>query len=483
MIKILSKRAKIFFSSKVVRGAFGLCLCVLICKILGVVYRIPLTNILTVEGVGIYQLIFPVYSMLLIFSSNAVPVALSKIVSLYVSEDKFAEIAKLKKIAFLFFGIIGTIFTALLIVFSRELSMLQGNYDAHLGYVFIAPSIFLVCLISVYRGVFQGYKIMYPTGVSQIVEQGIKLLLGLILPFYFSSFGVVFQVEMSLLGVTISELIALMYLMFLFHFNKKIKIRYNFDNKLTQSSYKIFTNMIRTITPIMLANCIMPICVVVESFTMINVLVLSGLKMNFATEVYGVYSGIVCVLYNAPIMLASSIGMVLVPYVSSKDDRDFDRKKIVDENCRNESVEKNDFSQVSQKLNQSLFFSLFIIIPSFLFFLFGSRLIVAILYPRVSPILQNISSVLLSICSVNVISLSLSHIYSSFLQSQNAFKEPLICFAVFNFVRLVLALSSLYFFGISAFAFVSVTIYALQAICMIALSNGKFKKRKMGVGT
>ena len=220
-------KAKSFIGQKFVKSALSLFVCVFICKILGLIYRIPLTTIIGAEGVGIYQLIFPLYSFLLILSSNAVPLALSKMIAEKIKVGNLVYVSKLKRIAFIFFFVLGTFFSILLICFSKEISMLQGNTSATLGYYFIAPSVVIVSIIAVFRGILQAEKKILPTGISQILEQVFKFGFGIILPLYFAHYGLEFQVAMCLLSVTLSEIIALIYLILSYKIQTSQEIQMN----------------------------------------------------------------------------------------------------------------------------------------------------------------------------------------------------------------------------------------------------------------
>lgn len=467
MQSILSS-IKAFLSKGVVKGALVLCISALICKFIGIFYRIPLTNIIGAEGIGLYQLVFPIYSLLLILSSNALPVAISKIVSQKIKEQDFSYVAKLKKVAINFFGLFGFVLTVLLMLFAKQISSLQGNESAFIGYIAIAPSVFLVSILSVYRGIFQGFKDMKPTGYSQVIEQVVKLVLGLFLPIYFSSYGLAFQVGMALVGVTISEFIALIYIIVLFYFFKKTKIKTNIIS-LNNAKYKdILKVLLKTTFPIMLANCIIPLCVVIESFLIINGLVYVGYNILYATQVYGVYSGVVTTLINVPIVLASSIGVALVPHISAEN-----KSNDVTVNTSKDNKEKS--SALYQSFNNCVKLGLIIAIPSALFFCFFSFFIIRLLYPTLEFELQNLSALLLIFSSINIVSLSFTYICSSYLQALGNLYEPVICMSIMNFLRLIISFIALIKFGILSFIAFSAFVYICQMMTLVSSIKKKIE--------
>ena len=181
---------KLFFSASILGiGAF-------IAKLLGAIYRVPLTAILKSEGIGIYQMVFPVYALLLDFSGAGVPNALSKLIA-ENKENKERYAKKYLVSSIKLFGIIGFICSFLMLVCSGIIAKAQGNKLASLSYVTLAPSVFFVCLISCYRGAFQGLGKMKPTAFSQVIEQVVKVILGIILAKIFS-----YELKKSVAGAT-----------------------------------------------------------------------------------------------------------------------------------------------------------------------------------------------------------------------------------------------------------------------------------------
>ena len=153
----------------IVKGAFLLGVGTFVSKLLGALYRIPLTNIIGGYGLGLYQMVFPVYAVLLDFSGASVPGALSKMISALDSEEKESKAYNYLQTSIRVFALLGIVFSILLAVFAKQISKLQGNQSAYLGYLFLSPAVFLVCFLSCFRGYFQGLMNMKPTAISQII--------------------------------------------------------------------------------------------------------------------------------------------------------------------------------------------------------------------------------------------------------------------------------------------------------------------------
>ncbi|MBQ2701798.1 MAG: oligosaccharide flippase family protein, partial [Clostridia bacterium] len=176
-------------------------------KLIGALYRIPLTNLIGGRGLGLYQMIYPVYCLLLTVSATGIPSSIAKLTAERIGKDRgdhavFKSAMKL----FLLIGLAGTVLMALIAPF---LARAQGIKEVTAGYFTLAPSVFLVSAISVFRGWFQGRNKMYPTALSEIVEQLVKVGVGLLFAYLYRG-NVEKAVVFLLLSVTVSEAAALL---------------------------------------------------------------------------------------------------------------------------------------------------------------------------------------------------------------------------------------------------------------------------------
>ncbi|MCQ2387762.1 MAG: oligosaccharide flippase family protein, partial [Clostridia bacterium] len=163
----------------ILKGATILGIGTFLAKLLGAIYRIPLTRLIGGEGIGLYQMIFPVYTVLLEFSGIGLPNALAKIIS-SKKENKEIEAIKCVNVSKKLFIKLGFICSVFMCTFSFFISKLQGNTNATISYIFLSPAIIFVSIISCYRGYFQGFSEMKPTAISQVLEQMVKVGFGLL---------------------------------------------------------------------------------------------------------------------------------------------------------------------------------------------------------------------------------------------------------------------------------------------------------------
>ena len=182
-----------------VKGALILIIFNLIGKVIGAIYRIPLANLLGPVGIGEYQLVFPLYSLLLAISVSGIPVAISRIVAEYNSKGQFGDSKKLLRLAILYLFVLSIVSAGIIVICSKFISKLQGNPEIYLCYYGIAPAILFVGLLSVFRGYFQGNLNMLPTALSNLFEQVGKLVFGLLFATRLLKFGTVYGVFGALL--------------------------------------------------------------------------------------------------------------------------------------------------------------------------------------------------------------------------------------------------------------------------------------------
>ncbi len=295
------------------KGAFYLAIGAFVSKFLGAIYRVPLTNMLGGFGLGLYQMVFPVYCLLLDFSGAGVPSALSRLIASQTTDKEKTAKRLLINSSKLFF-IFGFFAMIIMAIFSKALSILQGNEMASTAYLFLSPAIVAVSMISCLRGYFQGFMDMKPTAISQIIEQVVKLVLGIVLVSLFIN-NISLAVGGATLGISISEFIALFVLWSIYKRKTKNTIAdFVYDKKSFFSDAK---TIIKTTIPITLVGILLPFSQVIDSILTINII--SGYR-NDATMLFGLLSGVVMTVINLPVSICYGIGSVAVPIISKSQD-------------------------------------------------------------------------------------------------------------------------------------------------------------------
>lgn len=278
------------------KGALTVSLGGLIAKILGAFYRIPLTNLLGAEGIGLYQTSFPVYCILLTFSSTGVPSSLSRLIS--QGYDGKETLKKSLKI-FCSLGVAGSL---LMLFFGKGIARLQGEEKAYLCYALLSPSVFLTAVLACFRGYFQGLGDMKPTAVTQVLEQGVKLVFGLTLAYIFRK-NLVLSASLCSLSVTLSEAFSLFYVYILYR-----KKAFSSKGKTIRKKLIVFT-----VIPVTTSAILIPLARTLDSFMIINIL---KKYTSSATKLYGLYSGGVESVIGVPVAVCYGIACASIPLIS-----------------------------------------------------------------------------------------------------------------------------------------------------------------------
>lgn len=406
-------------------GATILAVCGLIAKLIGAFYKIPLMHILGTSGMGVYYLIFPFYSLMLTLSSSGVSLAVVRLVSIERAHGLVANQRRIFRVALAYVMIATVAIAIITVVFSEYISIAQGNISARLGYVAIAPALIFAGLIAVARGYFQGLNMMWPTSLSNLMEQVVKVGLGLFFSHLFLQRGLEYGVFGAVLGVTLSELVAFVVMYFQYFIHRK-EIRKDSDLSRPLLSYKdIVKDLVRYTIPATVSSLVIPISSFIDSFLIINLLEKGGLSNVVSTSLYGISNGIVATLINLPIVLISAMSTVMVPDISGA------------------SVEDGG-KEVCFKSTLFVKITWFIAIPCFVCFFLLAPEIINILYHNglsntVIPE-YNYAYSLLKISSITIIYYAFLHTFTSILQSINKPYLPCISLSVGIVIRTIFTL-------------------------------------------
>lgn len=375
--------------NNLITGAFILSVGGIMAKIFSAIYRIGLTRILGGEGIGLYQLIFPFYSLCVVLATAGLPMAISKVIAKYKGSEK-----QVLKKSIVFVCIVSLVLTFLLVALSKALAHIQGEEKISICYLILAPTIIIVGISSVLRGYFQGRQNFAPSAISNIVEQFVKLLLGLSLTFILLKISLIAAIVGAMCAIVISEIVSIFVLLICFK-----------REKLSSDNLDIKTKeILKDVLPITISNIILPIASFVDSLIVVNLL-------NFSRPVsiylYGLESGAVNNLVSLPTIFSFAIASVILPNLSST---------------------KNAFNK-SFKLNLAVKIVLIITIPCALCFLLLPNQFINLLYgARLSAHNLDglkIAAQLLAISSPGVVFLSINQIYSSCLQAAERRSETI----------------------------------------------------------
>ena len=268
-------------------------------KLLGALYRIPLVAYLGGTGMGIYQMVYPLYCILLTVSASGIPTGIARIIS--SGGGHGAE-----KKAFYLYGGIGLIGSLVMFAFSGLLAKAQGEPAVAQCCMYLSPSVFFVALISIVRGYFQGKGNMYPTAFTEVLEQIIKVAVGIALASLYRG-NVAKATAAAVFAVTVSEVITAAFAIVLYLGGKSSKKPLYRQKGVSAKSIFAYT------VPLTLTAIAMPVSQLAESIAVVNLL--RGSVEN-ATALYGVFSGCAVTIINLPVSISYGLAAASVPQIS-----------------------------------------------------------------------------------------------------------------------------------------------------------------------
>lgn len=408
----------------VLKGTIILIASSLIAKILGAIYRVPLVGLIGTNGIGLFQLIFPIYALFLVIASTGLTTAVAKIVSINVNENKCQYVKQFMRLSLIFSFFVGLFFSVLLTLLAPLIANIQGYFDARVCYYVIAPSILFVCIISTIKGYFQGLQNMLPSAISQVVEQLAKLIFALLLSKIMIKNGMIYGVCGSLLGVTISEVCCVLFLLITYLVKKKnFYISVVNENEYQYSKKDMIKLLIRESVSIMLGGMILPMVSAIESVLIVYLLSKASIGKDVALRIYGLEDGMVGSLINMPIVVAVAISTALLPNLTA----DFN---------------KNNFELVKSKCEIAIKYVLLISMPCALIYLAFADKIIYFLYANglnFSKLDQFlIATNLLKFSSINIVYLSLLNTLTMILQAINKNFIPVRNLIIASSIKLIL---------------------------------------------
>ncbi len=310
-------------------GAAILTVGVIIMKVLGFIYKVPLGNILGDEGYSMFLSAYSIYNIFFTLATAGLPVALSRMVAEADAHGRVRQEEKTFRVALVTFAVIGVAFSFVLFTFPEWLAAnYLENPDAAMSIRAMAPAILLVCLVSAYRGYCQGNGNMIPTTVDEVLEVLFKVISGLILASLLLRAGKGLPIGSAgaILGVSIGSVISLGYMIWYRHRHyRNLAAPYtageveaaepNAEEK-TDSAAKIVRDLLTIGMPIALGACIMAILNSIDSKLCMNRLQTAAHYSYFEAKVlYGVY-GKAQTFFNLPAAFITPLTISIVPAIS-----------------------------------------------------------------------------------------------------------------------------------------------------------------------
>ncbi len=308
-----------------VRGALILAAAGLTSRVLGSVYRIILPLLMGGaekggEGIGLFQMAYPIYGVALGLSAVGIPVAISKLVAEKIATGDHGAARRVFRIALALLAMLGFILSALLLAGSRFLAV-HVSRDPRAFYTIaaISPAIFLVSVTSAFRGYFQGLQRMSPSANSQILEQLVRVLTMFLLVYLLLPFGIEFAAAGATFGAVTGGAAAFLYLAWFYRHSRYILLpprETGEGDRGSTGTGRVIWQIIYLAAPISLAGVILPVMSFVDMAVVPARLHAVGFSTPEATTLYGFFTGMAMPLVNMPTVFTSALAVSLVPAVS-----------------------------------------------------------------------------------------------------------------------------------------------------------------------
>lgn len=432
----------------------------IITRLIGIAYRIPVNNILGDEGQGLYGCAFSIYNIALLLTSYSLPLAVSKLVSARVSKKEYKNAMRIFKSAMLFALIVGALVGILIFTCSDFIAgdLYSQKYSAYALRV-LAPGLFIVAVMGVLRGFFQGMGTMVPTALSQILEQIVNALVSIIGASYLLEMGkkaAESKAEPSLpyaygaaggtLGTVSGALFGLIFLFVVFGmFYPKMKRKVLRDkNKNLEGYGDIYKVLLLTIAPVILSTAIYNISETLDIGIFSNIMTAQGHSEKETAELLGMFTGKYNTLINIPLAIANALGAALIPSLTA-------------------TVTTGSKRDVNIKINMVIRFVMMFAIPCFVGFLVMADPILDLLYNGNIEIPAR----MLQLGAVTVVFYCMSTVTNAILQGVNKMTTPVKHGAISLVLHLIGLYIMLVFFKCGIYAVVAGNIIFSLSMCLL----------------
>ena len=436
----------------------------MIVRVIGLLYRAPLTAIIGDEGNGYYGTAYNIYTIILMVSSYSMPSAISKLMAQKLVVGEYRNANRVFRCALTYGVLVGLVGSGLLFFGAR---FLVPDVAVCVLRVF-APTVFLFGILGSMRGYFQARGSMVQTSVSQILEQLANAVVSIAAAWLLMQTAVgadpTRRAQLgamgSALGTGAGVLIALLFMVFCFRRSKegrKAEILSDATGK--EEKYRIFLrDTVLVITPFMLSGVIMNLTTSLNQTIYMRMLIdLKGAGETATTTLYGIFSNKAVVISNIPISIATAVSSAIIPGISA-------------------AYARRDETGARRQVGNAIRITSIIAIPSAVGLAVLARPITMLMFPQMESL--ELASSLLSLLAVTVIFYSISTITNAALQSIGRMNLPLVSAGIALVVQTVVLVLLLRFTDLDVRALVLVSI--LYSVMIFAV-NQYYLRRFLGI--
>lgn len=435
----------------------------IVSRIIGLLYRLPMTDIIGDTGNNYYSCAFEIYNIMLIISSYSLPLAVSKLVSARMAKGERTAAYQIFKGALLFATIAG-LSVALIVYFGAEFftSMLQTPLSVF-ALKILAPVLIVVAVLGVLRGFFQGMGTMMPSAISQIIEQIVNAIVSIwaaYVLFQYGSrigevlgdperYGAAYGAAGGTLGTNLGAVSALLFMLIVFCaytrvFKKKMKRERNVEVDSFAYTMKI---LVITTIPVLLSSTIYNISGIIDQGLFKNIATMQGATVDEIDVWWGVFSGKYKVLINVPISIASAMAASSVPSLAA-------------------SFAAGDKESVNNQINAAIRFIMVIAMPCCVGLAVLAKPIFTLLFPGTISSLD-LATTMMWVGAVAVVFYSLSTLTNGLLQGIDQMKIPVKNAAISLVAHIFVLIVLMLFFRLNIYAVIIANAFFALMVCVL----------------
>lgn len=450
----------------------------IISRVIGLVYRLPLTAIIGKEGNNYYGTAYEIYNLILLISSYSIPLAVSKLVATRMAQGQAKNAWKVLKGSLIFASLSGGGF-ALVVWFGADFftTKLLATPLASIALKVLAPVIFLVAIAGVLRGFFQGLNSMMPTAFSQIAEQVVNAVVSVLAAYLLFDYGkkvgavlgdaddyaAAWGAAGGTLGTAMGAVASLAFLIFVISiYRRRFRRKMRRDRTRHSDSYRsIMWLLITTIIPVLMSTTLYNISSIIDQSIFKNFAIFQGYKQHTIDVWWGVYSGQYRVIINVPISIASAMASSSVPALTT-------------------AYKGGDMDLVRSRIHAATRFIMVIAFPCTVGIFVLAQPIQRLLFSDTDPT----SGYMLMVGAISVLFYSLSTLSNGLLQGIDKLKIPVKNAAISLVAQAGFLLAAMQFFRANIYAVILANAFYAFLMCLLnGLAVSKYSGTKQDIKT
>lgn len=432
----------------------------LIAKVIGMIYRVPLTNIIGNDGNGYYSTANNVYTIVLMVSSFSLPLAVSRLIAERLNKGENRNAHKVFICSLKFALLVGGVISVVTFAFARVITKYVMNLElAYYGLRVLCPAMFLFAIVGVFRGFFQGHQNMVPTAISQVIEQIVNAVVsvvcaGMLVNYALGMSGgekagdivAALGAAGGTMGTVVSIGVALIFILVIYamNYNSYRKTVIYDESEHIESNRSIYRALILTIIPIVLSTLAYNLNTVIDQGIYNAVEKGAGIPTEQYNSIYGIYSGKFVVLMNVPLAIASCMAPAVVPSLAS-------------------AVEMGNRKLAIIKTRDTIRYTMLLTIPCAVGMMVLADPIMQLIFPGSSSMAGGI----LEAGGILIVFLAYSTITTGILQGLGDLKSPLIHCVIALVSHIIVLLVLLIKFKLNIYGVLYANVFFAAVICIL----------------